>query len=89
LSSTKSDYFGLMVIYFCNGLATLGGAPNEGWQMYTVEKDGELWLILKSGAPHIAVKDAPTASVIAAMLNAFAQAGVGSCEADRHASCRL
>jgi hypothetical protein len=46
--------------------------------MYTVEKDRELWLILKAGAPHITVKSESLARAIAAMLNAFAEAEAGA-----------
>jgi hypothetical protein len=57
--------------------------------MYTVEKDGEFWLILKAGIERITVKSEPLASAIAAMLNAFAQAGAERCEAGHCAESPL
>lgn len=45
---------------------------------YTVEKDGELWVIMKSGVERITLKDESLASAIAAMLNAFAAAKAGA-----------
>jgi hypothetical protein len=41
---------------------------------YTVEKESDHWLIMKSGAAHITVKSESLARAIAAMLNAFAEA---------------
>jgi hypothetical protein len=43
--------------------------------MYTVEKESDHWLILKADIGRIAVKSESLARAIAAMLNAFAEAG--------------